>query len=380
MNVEGIKLQLMIGPVIPVPAPKPLVDALQGVRITQRDGGRSGFQLSFRVEEKSPIGLAGQILLDSPLFSVFNRIVVSVYFGGAPEVLMDGIITNQELQPSQEPGISTLTLTGEDISVMLDREEKNIEHPAQDETIIALKIIASYAQYGLIPLVIPPIFIDPPIPTERTPVQTGTDLAYLREIAGRHAYVFYITPGPAPLTNTAYWGPPIRVGIPQKALSVNMGSHTNVDSINFQHNALAPTTVTGSVQDRLTNQSIPIQTFASFRPPLASLPDWLVNKLYIRETRIRQSGLNAMQAMARAQSETERSQDEVLTATGELETLRYGSLLKPRALVGLRGAGLLFDGFYYVKDVTHNLSRGSYRQNFTLAREGLGTTTPVVRP
>jgi hypothetical protein len=38
------------------------------------------------------------------------------------------------------------------------------------------------------------------------------------------------------------------------------------------------------------------------------------------------------------------------------------------------------DGFYYVKSVTHSLSRGAYRQQFSLSREGFGTTTPMVPP
>jgi hypothetical protein len=36
------------------------------------------------------------------------------------------------------------------------------------------------------------------------------------------------------------------------------------------------------------------------------------------------------------------------------------------------------DGIYYVNSVTHSLSRGEYRQQFTLSREGFGTTTAVV--
>lgn len=56
----------------------------------------------------------------------------------------------------------------EDVSVMMDLEEKSAEHPAQDETIIALKLIATYAQYGLIPVVLPPPAIDPPTPTPLT--------------------------------------------------------------------------------------------------------------------------------------------------------------------------------------------------------------------
>jgi hypothetical protein len=380
MNPLGVQLQLMIGPTVPVPAPKAIAEALQRVEVTTSDEGRSGFQLVFQFDTNSPAGLAAEVVLNTPLFTVFNRVVLTVIFKGIPHVLIDGIITNQEHQPAAEPGAAYFTLMGEDISLMLDREDKNVEHPAQDETIIALKIIASYAQYGLIPLVIPPVFLDPPLPIERTPVQQGTDLKYLEKMAERHAYVFYITPGPVPLTNTAYWGPPVRVGIPQPALSVNMGPQTNVDSINFQHNALAPTTVSGKVQDRWTNQTFPVQTFVSLRLPLASLPDWLVHRPHIRTTQFRGTGLNAMQAAARAQAIMDRSMDEVVTASGEIDAMCYGGLLRPRSLVGLRGAGLLYDGFYYIKKVTHLIQRGSYKQRFTLAREGLGTTTPVVRP
>ena len=275
-----------------------------------------------------------------------------------PAVLMDGIIMDQQLAPSNEPGASTLTVTGEDVSVMLDMEEKSVEHPAQPEAVIALKIIASYAQYGLIPNVIPPPAIDVPLPTERTPVQQGTDLAYLQDMASRFGYVFYITPGPAPLTNTAYWGPPERLGIPQKAISINLGPNSNADIPSFRYDALAATFVTGQVQDRLTNEVLPVQTFASTRPPLVSQPAWATQSC-VRTRQFRQSGLNTMQAFTQAQAATDASTDNVITVSGELDAARYAALLKPRGLVGLRGAGYSFDGFYYVKSVTHNIRRGN---------------------
>ena len=380
MNLLGIQLQLMMGPTIAVPVPRRVAEALERVEVTRSDEGRSGFQLTFRVDHSGPLGLIGGFLLDSPLLTVFNRVVLTVILRGTPRVLMDGFITSQEHQPTDVPGVSALTLTGEDISLMMDKDEKNVEHPAQDEMTIALKIIASYAQFGLIPLVVPPALFDPPLPVERTPVQQCTDMEYLQHLAERHAYVFYITPGPARLTNTAYWGPPIRVGQPQKALSVNMGPHTNVESVDFQHNALAATSVSGRVQDRITNLVLPIQSLLSLRPPLAAFPDLQVHRQQVRRRLLRKAALTTTQALARAQAQTDRSTDEVVTATGELDAMRYGELLQPRALVGLRGAGHLYDGFYYVKRVTHSLSRGSYKQSFTLAREGLGTTTSVVRP
>jgi len=380
INFLGIQLTLLIGPTVAVPAPPLLSEALQSVEVTHSDEGRSGFQLVFQAGRDPVTGLIDYPLLSLPLLRPFNRVVLIVTFNGIPSVLMDGIITHQQLNPGNQPGAGQLTVTGEDVSVMMDLEEKSAEHPAQDETIIALKLIASYAQYGLIPVVIPPVVIDPPIPIERTPVQQGTDLEYLHQIAARHGYVFFVAPGPAPLTNLAYWGPPKRLDAPQSALSTNLGPATNVESINFQYNALEPTLVSGQVQDRLTGATLPVQTFASTRPPLSSQPAWLVQQPNVRTRAFRDSGVNVMQAFGRAQAVTDASVDRVLTATGELNALHYGGVLKARGLVGVRGAGYSYSGLYYVKRVTHKLSRGEYKQNFTLVRDGLGSITPVVVP
>uniref|UniRef100_A0A7C1JZ13 Phage late control D family protein n=1 Tax=Caldilinea aerophila TaxID=133453 RepID=A0A7C1JZ13_9CHLR len=379
-NFLGVHLTLLIGPTVAIPAPPLLTEALHSVEVTHSDEGRSGFQLVFQAGRDAMTGLIDYPLLSLPLLRPFNRVVLIVTFNGIPSVLMDGVITHQQLNPSREPGTGQLTVTGEDVSVMMDLEEKSAEHPAQDETIIALKLIASYAQYGLIPMVIPPTVIDPPIPIERTPVQQGTDLEYLQQMAARHGYVFFVIPGPAPLTNIAYWGPPKRLDIPQPALSVNLGPATNVESINFQYSALEPTLVSGEVQDRLTGQSLPVRTFASMRLPLSSQPAWLTQQPNVRTRAFRESGLNAAQAFGRAQSVTDASVDRVLTATGELNALRYGGLLRARGVVGVRGAGYSYSGFYYIKRVTHKLSRGEYKQQFTLVRDGLGALTPVVPP
>lgn len=374
MNPLGIHLTLLVGAAVPVPVTPFLMEALQRIEVTHNDEQRSGFQITFGVGSSSPLELLALLNLQT-----FNRVVLIVTFSGLPHILMDGIITHHQLSSGNEPGDSTLTITGEDVSVMMDLEEKSAQHPAQDETVIANKLIASYPMYGLVPLVIPPPLIDLPNPLERTPVQVGTDLGYLREMAERYGYVFYVTPGPAPLTNTAYWGPPVRAGFPQSALSVNLGPDTNIETIHFQNNALAPTTVSGYVHDRQTNQSLPVQTLSSLRPPLALMPALLVNQPNVRSAQFREGGLNIMQALARAQGMTEASGD-VVTATGELDALRYGGLLAARGVVGLRGAGYLYDGLWYVKSVTHTLSQAEYKQRFTLTREGLGSTTPVVVP
>ncbi len=50
-----------------------------------------------------------------------------------------------------------------------------------------------------------------------------TDRNHLKQLAAQHGYVFYITPGPVYLTNTAYWGPLHRLARRQKALTMDRG-------------------------------------------------------------------------------------------------------------------------------------------------------------
>ena len=380
MSLLGVHLTLLLGPVVPVPAPALLAEALQSVEVTQSDEKRSGFQISFAVGRSMPWELLEYTALASPLLRPFNRVVILVRFGIMPRVLMDGVITNIQLSPKNAAGQTLLTLTGEDLSVMMDLKEQVREHPAQDETIIANKILLSYAApWGIVPMVVPPLFPNLALPIERIPTQGETDLKFLQAMAKRHAYTFFLIPGPAPLMNLGYWGPPPRWPTPQPALSVNMGAATNVESVDFAYHALAPTTVSG--QGVMFGVPLPFHLKVATRlPPLAMLPA-VPLQAHLRETVLTDTkGLEMPLALGRAQAMLDQSTDQVVTATGELDGLRYGSMLTARTVIGLRGAGFSFDGMYYVKSVTHTIRRGSYRQKFALQREGTGTTVPFVMP
>jgi len=380
VSLLGVHLTLLIGPTVPIPAPPFLVRNLESVQVTHTDEGRSGFQLSFLSGRSGLQDIVDDPLVFSPLLRTFNRVILIVTFNVTPRVLMDGIITNQELAPGDQPGTTRVTVTGDDVSVMMDLEDQSAEHPAQPDMAIVAKLILRYARYGLVPVIIPPKVIDPPIPIERIPVQQCTDLEYIEELARRNGHVFYVSPGPLPGVNQAYWGPPKRISVPQKALSVNFGSNTNVDSISFNLDALAPEMVEGDVEDHRTNQKFPVRTFASLRPPLSAMPSWLVNFSKTRVSRFREVTPSVVSAFERAQSRTDLSTDRTVTATGKLDAARYGAILQARGTVGLRGAGWSYDGLYYVKSVTHSLRHNEYSQDFTLTRDGLGSLTPVVRP
>ena len=72
-------------------------------------------------------------ILRNRTLDLFNRIIISVIFGANLEVLIDGIITTHQFVPSNRPGETTLVVTGEDTSLMLDLEEKIKPYPDQSE-------------------------------------------------------------------------------------------------------------------------------------------------------------------------------------------------------------------------------------------------------
>jgi len=372
-------LTVLVGAALPVPAPADLVTGIERIQVTHTANAGSGFQLVLRAGRGGPADLLDFPQLRGGQADAFRRVVLLLAVAGRPVVLADGVITHRELTPGA-PGASRLTVTGEDLGVLMDLTERTVEYPAQDETAIAQRILLGYATYGVVPQVIPPPLIDPPLPVDRVPVQLGTDRGYLVEMASRFGYVFHLTPGPLPLTSTAYWGPPNRTGPVSPALSVGLGPSSNVEQISFRHDPLAPVRVAGTVQDRLTEAQLPVLSTPSRRPPLAVRPDAVAGLSHVRTVQFRAGGLTAAQALARAQGIADAGADS-LVATGSVDTARYGSLLAAGGLVAVRGAGWQHDGLYQVRQVTHEIEVGlRHTQHFTLSREGLGATVPVVRP
>jgi hypothetical protein len=286
------------------------------------------------------------------------------------------VMTNVEVQAGQNGGAGSVTLTGEDISRAMDMIDfSGLPYPAMPiEARVAL-ICAKYAAFGVIPLPIPVLFPDVPIPVDRVPAHEGTDLEYLKKMAEDVGYVFYVEPGPAPGTNVAYFGPELKVGVPQPALNLDMDAHTNVESMSFSFDPTKGVLPIVFIQNALTRVPIPIPipNLNPLQPPLGLLPTPLANLTVLRDT----AKMNPMQAISRGLAEAARSQDAV-TARGTLDVLRYKRLLKARGLVGVRGAGLAYDGLYYVSSVTSTLKRGEFKQSFELTRNGLISITPKV--
>ena len=267
--VSPLYLTLLVGPMEPLPAPKPLADALVSVEVTESATGRSGFQLTFTLADKGILETFFLLAGSSPL--PILRVVLLVTFPGIPQVLVDGVVLHTEVQPDAMSGSSKLVVSGQDLTAMMDLIDfSGLPYPGMSPDIRVLTILAKYAMIGIVPEVIPVPAPDIPIPLLQIPTQKKTDLKYIEQLAREVGYVFYLVPGPLPGMNQAYWGPQMRLGVPQTALNVNLDTWTNVESLNFRYEPQTSVLPIVFIQDPLSkiNIPIPIPPVTPFNPPL----------------------------------------------------------------------------------------------------------------
>jgi hypothetical protein len=262
-------------------------------------------------------------------------------------------------------------VTGSSLSILLDQEEVTQSYPNQPDNVIVLRLLAGYMEYGLVPEVTPTL--DVPLSIMRIPWQRETDLGCISRLAARNDYVFYIEPVTFGL-NRAYFGPDDRLSIPQPALSLNMGSLSNTQSLHFSYDAQKPTSVKGYFYPPGSQVAVPIPDL----PPIPIPPMGLFPTRPRRSITLRGAAKLDMAQALQATLSAKLGTSDTVTAEGEVDAARYGAVLQARRMVGVRGAGFSYDGLYYVKRVTHKIERGQYTQSFSLSREGLGSLTPMV--
>ncbi len=382
MQLSSVQLTLMMGPIIPTTVPREVLDSLASVEVKIDDVGPSGFQLVFSIDKQSPLQILFLLTGGMPL--LFMRCILIITVNGVANVLIDGVVTNNQLSPGDKGSNSTLTITGRDLTALMDQSNwSGFPFPACPREARVALLLAKYAFYGVLPLIIPSVLIDISLPIDQIPGQQGTDLQYIRSMADEVGYVFYVQPGPAVGTTTAYWGPQVKVGPVQSALNVDMDAYTNVESMHFTFDQEQNKIPLVFIYNQETGVSIPIPIppITPLNPPLGAIPPLPTNLLPpdLKPFRDDAAKLPIPQAIMLGLAAAAKNA-EAVTCEGSLDVTRYGGVLSARKLVGVRGAGPAFDGLYYVKSVTHKIKRGEYKQSFTLTRNGLVSTVSSVNP
>jgi phage protein D len=311
---------------------------------------------------------AGWAVLDDDLFGRLRRLTVTVAVGsGQAETLLHAHVVETRIDLSSQPGHSVLRVVALDPSVLMHLEEKVRAWPDMTDADIASAV---FGEYGFTPKV------ESTQPTRQdddaTTVQRGSDIQFLRRLAGRNGCECYVEVQPVSGTIEGHFHPPKVDATPQPALSVNLGSATNVDAFAARFDMLRPVTVEGGSLDAEDEDEQQVQVDrATLRAlgKVAAGPEDRRRKILLTGTGLSQAG--ELQTYAQAVADESAW---ALTAEGELDTAAYGGVLRAKRPVLVRGAGQRFSGTWYVERVLHTFTADGYTQRFTLRRNALGVT------
>ncbi len=382
MSLTGPDLHVHFGPAVPSPMPPPLASAdlmgsIQQVTIRQQTQDRSTFEMAMSAE-RSTLDAKDYALLQSGPDRVLPgmRIVFAIRRGGQVDVLFDGVVTTVRLEGASGDQPPTIVAQGEDLTQMMDLLDIGIAWPAMPVIARVEAILAKYAVWGVVPMVVPPLTMLDPDPLEHTPVQQDTDYGELMRLAQQHGHVFCLIPGPSPGRTVAYWGPEPRLPLASPTLNIDMGVSSNARIHSFGYAGLAPRAVAGLVLQDGVMEPVPVPIFA---PPIDPVPLTrqqapTLHPQMLRTRYMQAHGGDALRVEVKALAEAMNSTLRSATAQGQLDGARYGGTLRPWGVVGVRGAGHSFDGMWTVGEVTHQIQPGHYSQSFELHRSGLEST------
>lgn len=346
------------------PADAELLDAVQEVEVDMTVDAASSFRLRIGITQDEN---GGWPLLDEDPFPPLAAVGIRIQVGSSlPEAVLNGYVAAQNVVYADEPGASTLEVSGMDATLLMNLEEKVRQWPAMSDSAIAAAI---WAEYEVTPMggTTSPVLSDP----EGTTIQRGTDIRFLRRLAQRNGFECYVQPEGLTGLDIGYFQAPALEGSPQAVLTVATGEETNVSGFTVRYEMTRPTSAKVLSLDARTKQ----QQSAEVSSAAARALGRTATLGRLSPTPLVQAAETALVASADlrtlAQAIVDRSSF-VVVAEGEVGA--GTGILRPGGLVNIRGAGELYDGSYYLTRVRHRLTRTIYTQRIQAWRNAVEAT------
>jgi hypothetical protein len=308
--------------------------------------------------------------LDEAEFGAWQRITVTVTVGSTTDVLMDGYISHIHIEQTPQTATLKATFTVVDVSYIMGLNPVCKVWPAGKSYEDIAREIITGDPYNLTAAIEdnpPQAGSDEP----RSVVQRSSDLQFLRELARRRGYEFYV------MGATGYFRKPVLTATPQKAIASNFGERTNCGNLQIFVDGTAPIRAVGARIDPYSGDTVVVEatsdcaltpmgaTNASSAGPVP--PSTIVVR---RPPALSEEELKAYLCGVIIRSSF------YLKATGTLNALLYGAILRTRKTVKIFGYGKVYTGTFYVRKVVHTLTPKTYHMEFEAFRNRTGELSP----
>jgi late control gene D protein (GPD) len=303
--------------------------------------------------------------LDDERLTIWKKVVVTAGLEDDTQELISAYITH--VRPIFGAALDQchLEIWGMDASVLMDREDKRKDWPNKKDSDIATEIFGSY---GLTPQVEDTSIVHDE--KMSTIIQHETDIQFLKRLALRNGYECFVD------GETGYFQPPQLSAAVQPILSVQFGDDSNVSRFQVEVNALATANITMSQMDRDSKDVLDAMSAPGNQHALGAngadtyLGAGMTSGVVCIAGAVT-TGVPEMTALCQGLFD---EGEWFVTGEGEVAANKYGSVLKPRAPVTIKGIGETYSGIYYVTHVNHIFTADGYTQHFRVKRNGLMPT------
>jgi hypothetical protein len=293
--------------------------------------------------------------------------------GSAPaadQCIFDGYILSQKLHLETGLTNSTITVWGQDVSWLMNLEEKVREWVDVTEGQVAAQI---FGDYGVTPAD-DNTDEDSPVYTEdnHSLMQRGSDIAFLRTLARRSGKVIRVACADQPGVRTGYFAAPKLDGDAVANLAINDDANWTVNTLDLDWDATRPTAVTA--RSALFSDADPDAANGDTDDSgLAALSDQTLSAFADGNmTVLLTTAVDSAGALAQRAQGVLREACWFAKCEGEADVERLGVVLRAGMLVNVVGVGALHSGKWIVWTVRHRLTEEKHIMRFTLLRNAVG--------
>lgn len=331
-----------------------LAAGAERVEVCERIGEPATYRLRYQLTEEDgdfPLLADGRI-------APGGELTIGTQVGDTPSVLVSGQVHGQKLHFMHGVRESWVEVCGGDKAFEMDRE---IKAKAWSQVTVSDVVTTILSSYGLTPKV-------DPIKTKftedtHTLMQRDTDLRFVRRLARRYGYWFYVDTDALGLT-TGYFKRPMLTGPQAATLTINR-KHPHLAAITIEWDVERPS---AAAPQQLNLVDLSTLDGAVTRSPLALLGGQGLGTVAApRQAMFSAPVDDAGDLVTRAEA-TVIEGGWFIRAKGSVTARALGAVLRAHTVIAIDGLGKRHSGGYVVAAVRHVLDGDGHTMEFELIR------------
>jgi phage protein D len=304
---------------------------------------------------------------DAKLKPFANVAVVVTDENGSTQCIFDGYVLAHRVHLEAGITASTLEVTGQDASVLMQLEEKSREFSGMTHGGVANQL---FGEHGF-STAARNTEDDSPSATEdtHTLMQRSSDLEFLQRLARRTGRWCRVACGAKAGNRVGYFAPPDVKGSPVLTLNLNDPDKSQVKALDFMWDVARPTKVAAQQASLTDTEAVSADTNDS---GLSALDKRDLRTFAGRDRTVMLTAAADDPELAGRARAVLRDAGWFASCEGSANLAVTKIVLRVGDVVSIEGVGTLLSGKHLVKRVRHTITADSHQMAFTLIRNAVG--------